>query len=505
MDVVTRPNSAAVRRRSGSRSYAKSEEEDEAQSDNDDESSQSSARSSGDESAESLQDEARPSVPSRRVVLGPRTPNPQAVRHSSRRAAQKPSGLYSRKYHPQDYGVPGFQHKAIVIEDDQHDENEVPIGEPRKRKAAFSDMEQQSSDRVETAATQQAPRRPHKKLKSLSDARPAHTKKKRIRPSKASSKVKQRRSSRDIEDLVETAIQGSQAPAPVVISSGGESSDESGNQDAAHHRTAADKSDDASSGDQVDVPRHLLEACTSNMPETDYSGDRDDLNGSSLVNTSTTFAGETGTPATSPSHAQETMGSLARLPTYLRDRIALELRPRASVTATAVLRLLFDESHAGTAKDLVVQKPYLHYPSQLPISPSQPSSKADSEDHNEGEGVHRDQCKIIDIGDEDAEDVAAIDAFRSFNDPHETHTPLENQFEEQLAVTESSQYPRLADESDGLADSDPINLLGPDEDIPALAMPEEATAMESGMTATAADAGHSDSDSDSSSNSGYES
>lgn len=99
MDEVTRPKRAARYRRSTSTIQGDEAETDE-------ESLPSSARQS-DASDESGQD-ASSGEDSREVI---REPDPKATRHSTRPSKAKTVN-YSTKHHPQDYRLPGFQHKA---------------------------------------------------------------------------------------------------------------------------------------------------------------------------------------------------------------------------------------------------------------------------------------------------------------------------------------------------------------------------------------------------------
>jgi len=109
MDEVTRPKRAAARRGSGSLSVSfsvslKRELSDETT----DGSEPSMARDSSDEGS-SETEEGDPETDS--PLQTQRIPDPRASRHSARSEARKVVN-YSRKHHPQDYGVPGFQHKA---------------------------------------------------------------------------------------------------------------------------------------------------------------------------------------------------------------------------------------------------------------------------------------------------------------------------------------------------------------------------------------------------------
>lgn len=439
MDVFMRPNSAAVRRRSNSISHANTDDEETEQSSDNQSSSQSSPQSSDDASAESSLDKARSDASPRRIVLGPRLQDPRASRHSSRRAATKPV-IYSSKHHPQDYGLPGYQYKAIAIEDD---ESEPPAIEVKKRKVASSDIEQWTNDDIEKPPM--IARRARKKLKSLNDPQPGRVNMSRGRPAKTGFKARPRALA-EVEDLVEVAIQGSQAPH-IVLSNGNESGDETD-----------DTQGGAVSDQHLDDPRRLLEACTSNFEETDDSGDREDADALSIatMDTSTTLKCEVATPVTTFSHEHETLDPRIRLPTYLKDRIALGLGTETPSTAGAVLRMLFDEPHAHAVVNLVVQRPYLHHRLQPTEACNRRSDITDCGDGDEDEcaeepSIEESQdCKNEEDDDDDHADGTG-------NDPHESHSPLEKQLEEQMEDTRHLRYAAVMSDSDDLADSDPIH------------------------------------------------
>lgn len=112
MDKITRPRQAA-RRMSRSLSSSPLDLDDH---ETDEESLPSSARSNelGDESGGSdSEDDGTVQT------LISREPDPNATRRSSRAAAQKPVN-YSCKYHPQDFALPGHQHKVQVLKRQQH-------------------------------------------------------------------------------------------------------------------------------------------------------------------------------------------------------------------------------------------------------------------------------------------------------------------------------------------------------------------------------------------------
>lgn len=149
MDVVTRPNSAAVSRHCKSVSFADSEDDEQI-------SLPSSPESSSSDTSVS-QDSPLSNAPRQRITLTPRTPDPRAVRHSSRKAARKPV-IYSSKHHPQDYGLPGYRHRAIIIEDD----DEQAIDRDARAQASQKRDNDDSNDQA-----QSAPRQARKKLRTI--------------------------------------------------------------------------------------------------------------------------------------------------------------------------------------------------------------------------------------------------------------------------------------------------------------------------------------------------
>lgn len=175
MDRVTRPNSAATRRQSKSASLAMSEAEDEDDSATIDSDEDLSEEASHDEPSEGSQDEAEPRSTIQAPVMEPRLPDPKASRHSAREAARKAVN-YSKKYHPQDHGIPGYRHRPILTQADQ--EESIASPNLKKRLAPITD----EADATEDSGDEQpeaARGKPRKKLKSLGDEPHSRTKKKR--------------------------------------------------------------------------------------------------------------------------------------------------------------------------------------------------------------------------------------------------------------------------------------------------------------------------------------
>ncbi|SMR61695.1 unnamed protein product [Zymoseptoria tritici ST99CH_3D1] len=157
MDVITRPNSKAVRERSGSAL---------AHDDDDDEESDLTLPGETDEEEEesSSSDDEQVRRPRQRVALTPRTPDPNAVRYSSRAEARKPV-LYNTKCHPQDYYIDGYKHKAILpTPADDEDDRPRPS---QKRKRAQSPVEVFSDDDADVDESIPARGPPRKALKSI--------------------------------------------------------------------------------------------------------------------------------------------------------------------------------------------------------------------------------------------------------------------------------------------------------------------------------------------------
>lgn len=141
MDEVTRPELAA-KRRSGSRSIsAPGLEPDNGETSDDSMPSptESSDREEGDEEASSDLEE-----------LPVRTPDPRAIRHSTRAEANK-SVNYSRKHHPQDHALPGHQRKAKRLRRAE---------EKRKRASCKQSADASKSSTPETKDGQPVPAEP---------------------------------------------------------------------------------------------------------------------------------------------------------------------------------------------------------------------------------------------------------------------------------------------------------------------------------------------------------
>lgn len=169
MDEVTRPKSAA-QRHSGPRSVSTSTI---CADDTSEDTIPSDAKGSDDE--ESDEDES-----SSDTSPG-RNPDPRATRHSSRAEANKKVN-YSRKHHPQDFGLPGHQHKAIKLRraEKKRKRNRGGISSPRSRSGtAYRDglvVEDFDNDEEEILGQggELEPRersKPQKRLRILSDGR----------------------------------------------------------------------------------------------------------------------------------------------------------------------------------------------------------------------------------------------------------------------------------------------------------------------------------------------
>lgn len=118
MDVVTRPKRAAMR------GFTMALPGDNAETD--EESLHSSALvgdESGDEESSDEED-----------VPAPRVPDPNATRHPGRVAALNTVN-YSRKHHPQDHSLPGYQHKARKLKNlkKRFDQTASPAPKPGRR------------------------------------------------------------------------------------------------------------------------------------------------------------------------------------------------------------------------------------------------------------------------------------------------------------------------------------------------------------------------------------
>lgn len=186
-------------------------------------------RSDSEDGSECSQDELSSARGQHRVVLTPRTPHPRSVRHSSRSEARKPV-LYSTKHHPQDYGLPGYSHRAIVI-DDSHATSSQKIRErhmppastqqPRECRLTPPPPQQQQHNKPQEELDcspdeipARPPRKAHKKLKSLgrdhSSSAPAACDKRDQPVKKAKIRKRAVCDSSDLESLVDAVIAGSQ-------------------------------------------------------------------------------------------------------------------------------------------------------------------------------------------------------------------------------------------------------------------------------------------------------
>ncbi|GIZ41333.1 hypothetical protein CKM354_000464000 [Cercospora kikuchii] len=398
---VTRPNSAATRRQSKSASLAISEAEDEDDSATIDSDEDLSEETSHDEPSENSQDEVKPRSTPQPLVVEPRLPDPKASRHSVREAAKKAVN-YSKKYHPQDHGIPGYRHRPFLTQADQTDS--VASTNLKKRSASIAN----EGDAIEEPGNEQAEvtkGKPRKKLKSLGDEPPSRTKKKRggqRAPTKIKTKAKpankaafRAKEAEEIDDLVNMAIAATQKNEPVTISS---------NDDSDGERTPASAADDyddlmpnlpgmlsrEDSRDTANMPDKLLTACTqvSNLPDTDESGmaahdEPADSRDSSLltVDTSATLAHEVPTPATT-FHATPGLDTVPfPLPTYVEDQMRLKVGSQSSITFAAVVRTLFEQPRSATDAASVVQKPYLEHPvNRAPEAREEPSRSPSPQD-----------------------------------------------------------------------------------------------------------------------------
>lgn len=156
MDNVTRPNMAAtLRNRSKSVSFGTDDNDDDGGSE------MSSLPSSDGEEEQDDDDPDNITVFTPRVT--PRSPDPRAVRFSSRNQARKPVN-YSKNHHPQDYGLPGFQHRAQVVTQP----GTCSLQKKRKQPLLTPDDDDQMElmQEVDAEAGDES-RRPRKKLRSL--------------------------------------------------------------------------------------------------------------------------------------------------------------------------------------------------------------------------------------------------------------------------------------------------------------------------------------------------
>lgn len=145
-----------MRRRSGFNTLPRHRQRSE---DSDVRSSLTFTGSSQDEDEQSNgDDEISSDSPDHRVVatLTQREPDPRASRHSSRAEAKKPVN-YSRKIHPQDYGLPGYRHRAVMPSPASPRATQKPSQNRRKRKAKIStptvpDSDEDDDNAVESVA-----------------------------------------------------------------------------------------------------------------------------------------------------------------------------------------------------------------------------------------------------------------------------------------------------------------------------------------------------------------
>lgn len=183
MDDVTRPKRA--RRMSGKEPLSSSEDSDATMAVEDD-----------DEPSDSDQEEELPAEIER-------LPDPKAVRHSARSEARKTVN-YSKRHHPQDYGLPGYQHLARkrkrkqpkATKTESSPDVETPVQDGNTPTIEISSNRVSSidaSEGEEIVAPPASPPRPRKMLKSLSRVRhsssPKRAQKKSSSPDKPSSRV----------------------------------------------------------------------------------------------------------------------------------------------------------------------------------------------------------------------------------------------------------------------------------------------------------------------------
>ncbi|KAK5117326.1 hypothetical protein LTR62_005943 [Meristemomyces frigidus] len=134
---------------------------------------------------------------------------PQATRHSVRAQARKHVN-YSAKIHPQDYALPGFQHKAQTALQSQAIESTS-----KERRRSGQPLEEQSPLNVQETGI---PYQPRKKLKSVASSLPTCRLPRQLRNVKSmkSRKLMQSANSMDTDELIEWAIKGSQAQSMVL-------------------------------------------------------------------------------------------------------------------------------------------------------------------------------------------------------------------------------------------------------------------------------------------------
>lgn len=157
MDEVTRPKRAA-KRRSGSRSVSTS-----AKRDLQDDTSEESEASEAKDARSEPESETDGQFDIGDLLATQRVPDPKATRRSGRSEAHKAVN-YSRKYHPQDYGVPGYQHKAKQLPS----AGITPSSKiSNKRKLVEDSADEEGSDLVdEEDESTKSPVRARKQLKS---------------------------------------------------------------------------------------------------------------------------------------------------------------------------------------------------------------------------------------------------------------------------------------------------------------------------------------------------
>ncbi|KAM3424094.1 hypothetical protein BST61_g11357 [Cercospora zeina] len=420
MDKVTRPHSAVTRRQSKSASLAMSEAEDDASVTMNTDKDLSGDSSHYDLSySENSQNEEDPGTRIQPIVIEPRRPDPKASRHSARDAARRPIN-YSKKYHPQDHGIPGYRSRPIFTQADPLPDHQDSIASTKSEKRAPPSSDEIDTDEDdEMAPTSSGTRRPRKKLKSLGNEPPLRVKKKKrsrqstskAKPKAASKLTFRAKRNKAIDALVDMAIAGSKAAESINISSNDDSDEKS------RSYLAADEYDglmpdlpgilsreDSTAG----MPYHLLEACTqvSNLPDTDASGAvaNEDTVGSgnsslATVNTSATLINGTATPATTCHGANHSEEVPFPLPQYVLDRVSLSLGSHAAITYTAVVRAMFDGPTTGMVPTLAIWKPYMEYPLPRPAMPleltTRPSLQKVTASNLEGEDD-------IDVKDENA-------------------------------------------------------------------------------------------------------
>ncbi|KAH9827919.1 hypothetical protein Tdes44962_MAKER02673 [Teratosphaeria destructans] len=168
MDEVTRPKRTA-RRRSGSGLVSRSIEREAA--DTDEESDLSSPQGSNGEDDSDGASTSDNDVP----VSTQRAPDPNATRFSKRSEAQKPVN-YSRKHHPQDFGLPGYEHKSKKLS--------ASLPPQTKRRKLSTHDEGMFSDQAKHS------RRPRKKLRSLTSDEPCPAPPSRAHASKPAPKIR---------------------------------------------------------------------------------------------------------------------------------------------------------------------------------------------------------------------------------------------------------------------------------------------------------------------------